>query len=261
MPPLFCIVSLGRFKGKTTLLEWLVRQLSRSGIRIATIKHSTKPLDLEEKDTWRHLEAGSLEVAYVSPNELITIRRSTAFLKDAVEALHVDPDLILAEGFKLSSHPKILCAADLHEVDEALKSIQNIVAITGKIAEEGHSFSQIKVMKEAEVLEFVRKAVIDYWLNKIPGLNCGKCSYGSCSSLAKAIKEGKATIRECVMHGVSITRLRIGGEEVPLGKWPQSLLRELLKAFVKSLKLKDLKLDAVGKMIVEIDLRAFAEEE
>ncbi|RLG04694.1 MAG: molybdopterin-guanine dinucleotide biosynthesis protein B, partial [Thaumarchaeota archaeon] len=97
-PPIFCVVSLERSRGKTSLIERLVRELSRSGIRVATIKHSRERIDLEDKDTYRHLEAGALETAYVSPVELITMRRAQASLEDAVSSLHVDPDLILAEG-------------------------------------------------------------------------------------------------------------------------------------------------------------------
>ncbi|RLG07506.1 MAG: hypothetical protein DRN65_03345, partial [Thaumarchaeota archaeon] len=50
-------------------------------------------------------------------------------------------------------------------------------------------------------------------------------------------------------------RLRLDAVEVPLGPWPQRLLRELLMAFVRSLKLKGVDVSNVRKMVVEIDLK------
>lgn len=255
MVPIFCIVSLGRSKGKTALLEWLTRRLTKQGINVATIKHSTKGFDTEDKDTWRHLEAGAIEVVYVSPKELITLRRFSGSLVDALGAFHVDPDLILVEGFKDAPYPKILCVDNRQEVIEASKSIQNIIAVTGEVDGDEVSSLGMKFMNRDEVCDLLRGAVIDYWLKLIPGFNCGKCSYKSCEGLAKAIRSGAATIRECSMRSTLTAKLRLDAVEVPLGPWPQRLLRELLMAFVRSLKLRGVDMSNVRKMIVEIDLK------
>ncbi|MCX8187086.1 MAG: molybdopterin-guanine dinucleotide biosynthesis protein B [Nitrososphaeria archaeon] len=259
MRPIFCVISLGRAKGKTALLEWLTEKLTNSGIKIATIKHSTKRFDTEEKDTWRYLESRAAEVVYVSPWELITLRRTTASLADAIEALHIDPDLILVEGFKDAPYPKILCVGDPRELMEAVESIQNIVAVTGELDLDGVSNLAIRFMNKEEVYELLKQAVVDYWLKLIPNFDCGKCSYKSCKELSRAIRGGKATIRECSMRSTSLSRVVVDGFEVPLGTWPQKLLRELLVAFVKSLRLNGVNLDDAEKMSVEINLRTMKE--
>jgi len=259
MTPIFCIISLGRARGKTALLERLVRKLTNSGIRVVTIKHSTKSFDTEEKDTWRHLESGAAEVVYVSPRELITLRRLKASLTDALEALHLDPDLILVEGFKDSPYPKILCTSSPKEMVDASKSIRNIVAVTGELDRDEASELGMKLMNEAEIYEILRLAVIDYWLKLIPGFDCGKCRYKSCGELAKAIRDGRATIRECSMRSTLVTKVKLDGAEVPLGTWPQKLLRELLVAFIRSLKLKGVDVDSIERITVEIDLKAMEE--
>ena len=70
MASIICIVSLRRSRGKTRLIEYLIKELKRSGMKVATIKHTSEPFDVEGKDTWRHAEAGALEVACVTPREL-----------------------------------------------------------------------------------------------------------------------------------------------------------------------------------------------
>ncbi|HDD56758.1 MAG TPA: hypothetical protein ENG18_01910 [Nitrososphaeria archaeon] len=174
---------------------------------------------------------------------------------DALGAFHVDPDLILVEGFKGAPYPKILCVDNRQEVIEASKSIQNIIAVTGEVDGDEVSSLGMKFMNRDEVCDLLRGAVIDYWLKLIPGFNCGRCSYRSCEGLAKAIRSGAATIRECSMRSALTARLRLDAVEVPLGPWPQRLLRELLMAFVRSLKLKGVDVSNVRKMVVEIDLK------
>ncbi|RLG04191.1 MAG: molybdopterin-guanine dinucleotide biosynthesis protein B [Thaumarchaeota archaeon] len=255
-PPIFCVVSLERSRGKTSLIERLVRELSRSGIRVATIKHSRERIDLEDKDTYRHLEAGALETVYVSPVELITMRRARASLEDAVSSLHVDPDLILAEGFKSSPYPKILCSRSLEEAEEAVRRISNVVAVVISERQEEAVSREIRASSVKEVLQLIKEEVTEYWVERIPGLNCGRCRYGSCKALAEAIRRGEATIRECVMRSFHSARITIDLEEVPLGPWPQRLLCELIKGFVKSLKLRDMDLEKAEKILVEVDLRS-----
>ncbi|MEK7810534.1 MAG: molybdopterin-guanine dinucleotide biosynthesis protein B, partial [Pseudomonadota bacterium] len=46
--------------GKTTLMVALIRELSRQGLRVATIKHAHHKVELDTpgKDSYRHKEAG-----------------------------------------------------------------------------------------------------------------------------------------------------------------------------------------------------------
>jgi len=255
MPPVFCIISLRRSRGKTALLEWLVKELSRRGMKVATIKHSREPIDLRGKDTYRHLEAGALEVVYASSTELVTMRRVQSSIRDAINSLHVKPDLILVEGFKESTYPKILCVENLEEARKATGKISNLVAVVPKSRSKRSQIEGVKVLGREEVLNLVRESVIKDWMKRIPGLNCGKCEYGSCAGLAEAIKRGEATIRECVMRRFHAAKILIDGDEVPLGPWPQQLLRELVKAFIKSLKLRGPCVEDAERIFLEVRLK------
>ena len=76
MPFIINVVGIGRKSGKTSLIEVLVRGLSKRGYRVATVKHiSEGSFDTTDKDTWKHLHAGAIQVIAVSPNEIVSIRK------------------------------------------------------------------------------------------------------------------------------------------------------------------------------------------
>ncbi len=109
MIPLVSIVGRSGV-GKTTLLEKLVSELTRRGVRVAIIKHHTHPtpIDIPGKDSARFTEAGATAVLVASPVELARFERTPRELTLAEIAGQVaDADLILAEGFKREPAPKI----------------------------------------------------------------------------------------------------------------------------------------------------------
>ena len=96
--------------GKTTLLEGLIHELKRRGYRVGTIKHDAHSFEIDHlgKDTWRHAQAGSDHVVISSPQRVASIRRvqQELTLKE-LSAGMADVDLILTEGYKRGSAPKI----------------------------------------------------------------------------------------------------------------------------------------------------------
>ncbi|MFW6125585.1 MAG: molybdopterin-guanine dinucleotide biosynthesis protein B [Chloroflexota bacterium] len=110
MPPVVCIV--GRSKsGKTTVLVQLVTEFKKRGYRVATIKHSPQgfQLDQEEKDSWRHLRAGS-DTTVVSSAEGIALLKPQdhdAPLEEILGLIGDGYDIVVVEGFKKASAPKI----------------------------------------------------------------------------------------------------------------------------------------------------------
>ncbi|MBM4463941.1 MAG: molybdopterin-guanine dinucleotide biosynthesis protein B [Chloroflexi bacterium] len=108
----FAISVVGRSNaGKTTLLEKLVGELKRRGCNLATIKHVASDFDLDRpgKDSWRLAKAGSDTVVLSSPRELALIRpvKRETTLEELLHLVGEGFDLILIEGFKNSSLPKI----------------------------------------------------------------------------------------------------------------------------------------------------------
>ncbi|WP_302175356.1 molybdopterin-guanine dinucleotide biosynthesis protein B [uncultured Hydrogenophaga sp.] len=99
--------------GKTTLVEQLIPALRLRGARVSVIKHAHHSFDIDRpgKDTWRHREAGAVEVVAASPKRLVIMREYTEQAEHDVHQLlgrlTAGVDWVLVEGFKRSSLPKI----------------------------------------------------------------------------------------------------------------------------------------------------------
>lgn len=110
--PKVLLVVGGKKSGKTTLIEKLIPELCGRGYRIGTVKHhhSSSPLDVDRagKDSWRHRKAGARFVALVSPTEVATFQNTEeATPLDEVLGSLISVDLVLVEGFRAESKPRI----------------------------------------------------------------------------------------------------------------------------------------------------------
>jgi molybdopterin-guanine dinucleotide biosynthesis protein B len=98
--------------GKTTLVVALAAEFNRQGKRVATIKHGHHPalLDVEGTDTWRHYHEGHARRTLIeSPGQRVLFERTDADGDpEALARRYMDGmDLVIVEGFKQSSLPKI----------------------------------------------------------------------------------------------------------------------------------------------------------
>jgi molybdopterin-guanine dinucleotide biosynthesis protein B len=98
--------------GKTTLVEKLVRALSKQGYRVSTIKHAHHSFDIdhEGRDSFRHRSAGASEVAVVSAARWALIHESRGDREptlDDILAKMAPCDLVIVEGYKRDDHEKI----------------------------------------------------------------------------------------------------------------------------------------------------------
>ena len=130
MPPIVSIIGKSE-TGKTTLIQKLIQELKARGYRVATIKHTHQDVafDQPDKDSWRHIQAGSEATVISAPDRM-------ALIKPVAQALTVDQiarylgedyDIILAEGFKESNVPKI----EVHRkaIGPPLSAIKKRIAI------------------------------------------------------------------------------------------------------------------------------------
>ena len=110
MPPIVSIVGKSGV-GKTQFLEHLITEFKKRGYRIAVVKHTAGPIDMDKpgKDTWRFAQAGSDAVAISSPAKFAFIKNVDHDLgiEEALPLVGSDFDLILAEGFRKGKVPKI----------------------------------------------------------------------------------------------------------------------------------------------------------
>ena len=102
--------------GKTTLVTKVIPVLVDRGLKVATVKHAHHEFDTDQpgKDSWRHRQAGACEVAVVSSRRWAIVhelgqgpnQEPEPPLGDVLAKLS-PVDLVIVEGFKRHSHPKL----------------------------------------------------------------------------------------------------------------------------------------------------------
>lgn len=97
--------------GKTTVVEGLVAELTRLGLRVGTIKHDVHgfQMDHEGKDSFRHKAAGA-SISLISSPWRIGMVRDTDHdhsVTELVEALMVEIDVVLTEDYHHERWPKV----------------------------------------------------------------------------------------------------------------------------------------------------------
>jgi molybdopterin-guanine dinucleotide biosynthesis protein B len=94
--------------GKTTLIEKLIPALKKRGYRVCSIKHAREINMEKEKDSQRHLKAGSDVTVLAASGQIILFKPTQEPNIDEIRRLFdSDYDLIICEGFKHSDLPKI----------------------------------------------------------------------------------------------------------------------------------------------------------
>jgi molybdopterin-guanine dinucleotide biosynthesis protein MobB len=94
--------------GKTTLLCKVVSELKKRGYKVATIKH-VQHLDIpQNKDNWKHFHAGGDMVIVASKDNILTLENTNGDVSiDLLLERIKDRDIVIVEGYKGSSLPKI----------------------------------------------------------------------------------------------------------------------------------------------------------
>jgi len=98
--------------GKTTLLEKLIPELTRRGLRVSLIKHSHKDIEIDRpgKDSYRLREAGCSEVLLMGKSRWALMHEQRNDTEPTFEYLlsrMQSCDLVLVEGFKQETFPKL----------------------------------------------------------------------------------------------------------------------------------------------------------
>jgi molybdopterin-guanine dinucleotide biosynthesis protein B len=97
--------------GKTTLIEKLVPELVRLGLKVGTVKHDAHSFEIDHpgKDSWRHGQAGAQAYVIASPGRLAYITRLDGEVPLATIARRyfADFDLVVAEGYKRTAPHRV----------------------------------------------------------------------------------------------------------------------------------------------------------
>lgn len=110
-PPVFGITGW-KNSGKTRLVTRLVAEFTARGLKVSTVKHAHHSFDIDHPgtDSFRHREAGAQQVALVSGRRWALMHELNGDEEPPLNEIlaRLAPcDLILIEGYKRESHPKI----------------------------------------------------------------------------------------------------------------------------------------------------------
>ena len=174
MPAIVCIVGKSD-SGKTTLVERLIKELELRGYRVATIKHVSRDIvfDKPEKDSWRHLQAGSKATIISSKDKVVLLKPVVIepALSEIARIFGEDYDIILAEGFTSDDAPKI----EVHrkEIGPPLGALKKLVAIVTDEPLETEtrqvSFDDVKSLTDLLVDGFIKpqRERISFYVNNV----------------------------------------------------------------------------------------------
>ncbi len=126
------IIGSGRGSGKTTTVESMVMELTRRGKRVGTIKQIHEDnftLDTEEKDTWKHANAGARIVVTAAPHEVAAMKRieTEDRFDEAVNLLSGEElDYVIVEGNLRREMPIIFAAGKMGKAETTQKILKDV---------------------------------------------------------------------------------------------------------------------------------------
>jgi molybdopterin-guanine dinucleotide biosynthesis protein B len=148
--------------GKTTLVTRLIAELTRRSLRIATVKHAHHAfqIDAAGTDSARHRRAGAGQVAIVSRDRWAMVKElEGAPEPDLAEVIAwLEPcDLVIVEGYTLSSLPKIeVRRSDAASREPLAGKVPNVIAIAADHAvSDAHGLPTFALDDVAAIADFI----------------------------------------------------------------------------------------------------------
>jgi len=148
--------------GKTTLLTYIIPLLNAAGIRIGLIKHTHHDVDIDQpgKDSFRLRQAGATPVVLISTHRRAVITEIESddepLLSDQLSSFSaLTTDLIIVEGFKHESFPKI----ELHRKELAnpflFQTDPSVIAIASNDSVIGCELPVLDINNPDNVADFI----------------------------------------------------------------------------------------------------------
>jgi len=148
--------------GKTNLIERLIQEFKQRGYRVATVKHSSKEIDIDKpgKDSWRFTQAGSETVVMVSPDRLLLTRslEHEPKIEEILRTIGSDFDLVLIEGFRKGKAPKI----EVHRKELGKELLCPVKILSAIVTDESLDIDvpQLPLSDTTAIVDFIEEKLI-----------------------------------------------------------------------------------------------------
>jgi molybdopterin-guanine dinucleotide biosynthesis protein B len=252
--PVVAVIGL-KDSGKTAIVEALVSELIKKGLKPATAKHVSKKgfsMDSEGKDSWRHSAAGANPVAVFSDVEMVLK------FKDGIQKLSLDAiselvqdygaNVLVLEGFSSlvlgdKSVGKVICPRRKEEYENYKAKARGQVLAYCSINPLEKPILNIKnglpvIVNKVSMWIEKRQRILNV-MSQLPSLDCGKCGKNTCEELAQAIFEGKASVDDCVPLKLKArikAKIIVDGVDVPIQLFVAEVVRKSVLGMVSTLK-------------------------
>lgn len=140
--------------------------------------------------------------------------------------------LVLIEEYKAASY--IVAAVSESDVNESIQQSLAVVPLSNGLTIPT-TISSDKFMTIDEVVEAVRRVLIEDIMRQLMQESCGECGFSSCRDLAEAIAKGRETLLRCVKRRENV-RLMVDGDVVPLNPFASKMFSQVLIGLVSILK-------------------------
>lgn len=214
--------------GKTTTIENIIRELTRRGRTVGTIKeihfHDFK-MDINGTNTHRHKQAGATLVTARGDNETDVLFQEKLPVNEILK-FYVQ-DYVIMEGVRDSSAVKIVTAHDVEGIESRLDG--TVIAISGRIAAELKEYKGIPVINSmTHVKELVDLIEIKSF-SPLPDVKeecCKACGY-TCYELGSRIAKGLSVREECVLDYQEVV-LTVNGNDIPMVPFVQRIIKNTI---------------------------------
>ncbi len=148
--------------GKTFYVSEIIKKLKSKNYRVASIKHAHHEFDIDHynTDSYIHRKSGSSQVIISSSKRWAKIseleKQDEKKLYELINELS-ETDIVLVEGYKNESHPKIEIISE-NKKEHLFQKIKNVRAIISDIGIDTH----LKKFKKNEI-----DKIVNFILNEI----------------------------------------------------------------------------------------------
>ncbi|MDZ7837615.1 MAG: molybdopterin-guanine dinucleotide biosynthesis protein B [Actinomycetota bacterium] len=158
--------------GKTTTIENIVKEITRRGYSVGTIKeihYENFAIDTPGTNTYRHRQAGAELVCARGYQETDIMYGHKLPIEEIIQ--FYTQDYLIMEGVADYNVPLIICASDREKLQAYVKEpyFSRVFAIAGKVSNQGmDSFNQIPVINAESSAGQLTDLVIEKVFDLLP---------------------------------------------------------------------------------------------
>jgi hypothetical protein len=123
------------------------------------------------------------------------------------------PDVLIIEGFKEGSFPKV--------------AVGKVAVRRGTVMRNPRLADLVRYVESQVAVERIKEV--------LPGLDCGKCGL-DCGELANAIVAGRKDLADCKEISEATVEVEVGGKKIPTGRFVSDLVDSTVRGMLSALK-------------------------